>query len=109
MDVLDVARGVVKNALRSEVVESGRLGVKLHAHDLERLSFDQTNLWEHSECFSGVLQDLKVDWSIASVVNLHSLVNTLVWSARWEEDLVLWSNLNHWNERLTSWREGMSN
>jgi hypothetical protein len=100
---------VVEDALRSEVVESRRFGVELHAHDLERLSFDQTYLWKNSEGFGGVLQDLKVDWSIAGVVNLYSLIHTLVWPARWEEDLVLWSNLNHWNERLTSWREGMSN
>jgi hypothetical protein len=100
---------VVKDALCSEVIETWSLWIELHAHDLEGLSFNQTDLWENLESLSRVLEDLEVDWSITGVVNLYSLVDTLVRSAWWEVDFVLWGNLDHGNERLTSWWERMSN
>jgi hypothetical protein len=109
MNALNVRSRVIKDALSCEIIESRLLGLEFETDYWERLSIDQTNRREGSECLCAVLQDFVVHRSVTCVNYLDSLINWFVHSSRRESNLVWRCKLNHGNERLGSRWEGVSN
>jgi hypothetical protein len=66
---------MVENALGREVVESRLVWLEFKANKSERLPTDHSNLGEHSESFTWVLKDLKVDWGVTCVDYLDGLIH----------------------------------
>ena len=100
---------MVENALSYKVVVSSGLWVKLKANDGEALTLHEAILRVGFEGLRLVRQEFEVDWGIASVSNLKGLIDRLVWSTRWENHILLWVHLNHRDEWLGAWREGVAN
>jgi hypothetical protein len=76
---------VVEDALGSEVVETGLLGLEFEADQREALSVDNADGRESSKGLCAVLKNLIVNWGITSVDDLDCLVDRFVGSS-WRED-----------------------
>lgn len=90
VNLLDVCRIVVINALSQEVIIPRTLGIEFKADNAETLTLNKSHVWICSECLRGVLEDFIINWSVTRIRNLNSLVNRFIWSAGWENHSVLW-------------------
>ena len=99
---------MIENALSNEVVVSGRFGIEFEANDSEALSLDEAVLRVGLESLGLVREKLEVDGGVASISDLQGLVDRLIWSTRWENHILLRVHLNHRDEWLRTWWEGMS-
>ena len=103
---------MVEDALSHKVVVSSGFGVELEANDGKALTLHEAVLRVGFEGFEGlrlVRQELEVDWSVTCVSNLEGLIDRLVWSTGWENHILLWVHLDHRDEWLRAWREGVTN
>lgn len=109
VDLLDVRRVVVVDALGLEVELSWLPRVELEADDTKALAMDETHRRESFEGLGGILKDFVVHGGVTRVGDLDCLVNRLVWATTWESHVVLWAQFHHGDEWLRSWRERVAN
>ena len=97
--MLHVSRGVIEEELGRKVVEAWRLWIKFEADQSKGLACNLTDRWERLKGARSVLHDAILNRCVACVVQLHGLVDTLVWTAVGEADLRV-AELNHRDEGL---------
>lgn len=108
VDLLYVCRVVIIDALSQEVIIPRALGIEFEADNAKTLSLNEPHVWICSECLRGILEDFIINWSVTSIGDLNCLVDGFIWTAGWESDSVLRGQLHHWDERLRSWWERVS-
>lgn len=108
MDTLNIRRRVVEYALGSKVVESGLFWLEFKADYTEWFAIDHSYWGVCSEGFGRILHDFIEDRSIAGVDYLDGLIHWFIDSCWSKDDLIGWTDLDHWDEGLGSRREGMT-
>lgn len=108
MNALDVTWRMVKDTLSCEVIETSLFWLEFKANNGERLPRYHTYIRECFESFSRVLKYLEIYRSVTSINYLDCLICRFIYTNRWENNFIRWTDFNHGDKRLGTWWERMA-
>ena len=98
--LLNIGGVVVEDELSKEVIIAWLLRRELEANDAKCFALDEADVRKCLESLSWILLDLVVNGCVRGVMDLHRLVDALVWPTSWEDNILRRIELDHRDEGL---------